>query len=84
MSNHTAHSEGDCHPVCPCLGSKSIHEVSDGGVDKRETQGPEAHLRLLDTAVLACEIQYNPIRKDTGQPSNKVADESSKEDKTRR
>jgi hypothetical protein len=82
VSNHTAHSKGNCHPVRPCLCSKSVQEVSNSGIDKGETQGPETHFRLLYAAILACETDHNPVRQNASEPSNKVADESSKKDET--
>jgi len=79
VSNHATNTKCDCHPVSSCLSSPTIHHISNRGIDEREAQSPQAHLRLFHTTIPACEAEDDLVRQDASTPSYEVADKSSKE-----
>lgn len=52
-----------------------INLVSEYRVHHARSQRPQSHLGFLDTAIAACEVEDDPVTKDTGQPADETTNQ---------
>ena len=75
MRDHGAETDGHGNPRESCICCPAIEQIADASVDEADAKRPEAHLRLLDTAVAASEKDDNSVCEDSGEVSEDTTDE---------
>ena len=82
VCDHSAETNGYGDPGESCICCPTVEQIAHSGVDEANAKRPEAHLRLLDTAVTASEEDDNSVCKDSSEVSKDTTDESGEEHET--
>lgn len=82
MRDHGAETDGYGDPGESCICCPAVEQITNSGVDEADAKRPEAHLRLLDTAVAVSEEDDNSVCEDAGEVSEYTADECREEHET--